>query len=157
MSQDLEARPVPAWPGTPNMSRAGRVWFAGQPGPEGLRAAAAEGVGLVVNLRQAQEMHSLPFDEPALVKQLGMRYENIPIIPESFCCADVERFARLLESTGGPVLVHCGSSNRVGGLWAAYAARHRSVALEAALLAGRKAGLRGDSMVEAVRRVAGAG
>jgi uncharacterized protein (TIGR01244 family) len=100
-------------------------------------------------------MAALPFDEAELARQLGMEYAAIPVSPQSFCAADVERFAGMIEQAEGPVLVHCGAADRVGAMWAAYAVRRQGLALEPALDAGRKAGLRSGSMVQAVRRVAG--
>ena len=58
-----------------------------------------------------------------------------------------------VEATEGPVLVHCGSSNRAGGLWAAYLARERGFTIDDAIARGREAGLSRESMIEAVRRV----
>ena len=45
----------------------------------------------------------------------------IPVTPKSFSADVVDRFAKALdEASGGGVLVHCASSNRAGGIWAAY-------------------------------------
>ncbi|MHC4210355.1 MAG: protein tyrosine phosphatase family protein [Planctomycetota bacterium] len=150
----VAAEPVSGWPGTKKVSRVGRIFFAGQPGEAGLRQAAAEGVGLVINSRTTQEMARVPFDEPALVAELGMRYVAIPVAPSTFSAADVDRFAEALATTEGPVLFHCATANRSGGLWAAYLVRTHGVAWETALELGQAAGLSRQSMIEAARRVA---
>jgi len=153
-AQLVAAEPVSGWPGTKNVSRAGRIFFAGQPGEAALRQAAAEGVALVINSRTAQEMTRVPFDEPALVAALGMQYVVIPVTPSTFSAADVDRFAEALAATDGPVLFHCATANRSGGLWAAYLVRKRGLPWERALDLGRAAGLSRQSMIEAARRVA---
>ncbi|MHC4770112.1 MAG: protein tyrosine phosphatase family protein, partial [Planctomycetota bacterium] len=108
----VEAVPVSDWPDTKIVSRAGRIYFAGQPSEAALRLAADEGVDLVINLRPLHEMAKVPFDERALVDELGMRYVTIPVTPSTFSLADVDRFADQLDATEGTVLLHCSSSNR---------------------------------------------
>jgi hypothetical protein len=58
------------------------------------------------------------------------------------------------DPSAGPVLLHCASSNRVGGVWAVIQAR-KGKALDEALAAGREAGLHNPQMEAAVRRVLG--
>jgi len=130
----------------------GQVLLTGLPGPSGLKAAADHGVVVVVDLLTDEE--SVGRDEAARVTALGMDYVHIPVSPASFSPADVDRFAEVMEGAGGVVLVHCASANRSGGLWAAYLNRYRGVPLEQAVAIGRSTGLRRDSMIDAVRRVA---
>jgi uncharacterized protein (TIGR01244 family) len=148
------AEAVSGWPDTKNVSRVGRIFFAGQPGEAALRRAAAEGVELVINLRPAPEMAKVPFDEPALVAELGMRYVAIPVTPSTFSAADVDRFAEALATSEQPVLFHCSSSNRTGGLWAVYLVREHGAGWAEALELGKAAGLSRQSMIEAAQRVA---
>lgn len=148
------AEPVSDWPDTSNVSRAGRFYFAGQPGEAAFRKAAADGVTMVINLRTEPEVAGLPFDEPALVAELGMKYVNIPVMPADFSPAIVDRFAEVVATTDQPVLVHCGSSNRVGGMWAAYLARTRGMPWDQALELGRTAGLRSQTIIDSAQRAA---
>ena len=148
------AEPVADWEGISNLSRDGNVYFAGQPTEEGLGLAPRRGIKIVVNLRGDQEMKSrVDFDEPALVDELGMSYVSIPVTAVSF--ADADRLKSVLSGTSGPVLIHCGSANRVGALWALYLHRHRGVGLDAAIDRGRKAGMRNPALIEKVRTIAG--
>ena len=149
-----QAEPVGDWPETSNVSRAGRFYFAGQPGEAAFRKAAADGVTMVINLRTKPEVARLPFDEPVLVAELGMKYVNIPVMPAEFSPAIVDRFAEVVDSTDQPVLVHCGSSDRVGGMWAAYLARTRGMQWDQALELGRTAGLHSPTIIESARRAA---
>ncbi len=58
----------------------------------------------------------------------------------------------LSDPERGPVLLHCGSSDRVGAVWAAIRVRAGQT-LEEAEAAGRAAGLRSPANWEAVLRV----
>jgi uncharacterized protein (TIGR01244 family) len=138
--------------GVSYLSRDGGVYFGGQPTRDGLRAMGELGVKMVINLRPDVEMEDrVAFDEPALVGELGMRYETIPVAGPSLGVAEAERLAEILGETSGPVLLHCGSSNRVGGLWALYLNRSRGYEPDDAIALGRAAGLRSDHLEEVVR------
>lgn len=112
---------------------------AGQPDAEALRALAAQGLKLVINLRPAAEME---FDEAALVKELGMAYASIPVAgAEDLNQDNARKLSDLLtQNAGQSVLVHCASSNRVGALIALGAVLD-GAGEDDALHAGREAGL----------------
>lgn len=57
--------------------------------------------------------------------------------------ANAQRLRTALEAANGPVLVHCASGNRVGGLLALMQARSGGMTTEQALEFGRKAGMVG--------------
>ena len=142
--------------GATNLFQDGRMFFGGQPDEASLaRLVSERGIGTVINIRYPEEMGRVDFDEPALVDSLGLRYVNIPVSPDSFSELDVARFAEVMAETDGAVLLHCASSNRVGGMWAAYLAIHEGVDPGRAITLGRKAGLRSEGMVSATRRVVG--
>jgi uncharacterized protein (TIGR01244 family) len=148
------AEPVSGWPDTNRVSRAGRVFFAGQPSEAALRLVAREGIVLVINLLPAEWMADVPFDEAAMVESLGMRYEVIPMDPPRITPEGVDRFAEVLATTDGSVLLHCKTSNLVGGVWAAYLARERGVGWAEALGLGRAAGLYKPPTIESARQAA---
>ncbi len=149
------AQAVTDWDGFTNLFRDGRLYFAGQPDADALGTAPDRGVKVVVNLRTPDEMtHRVGFDEEALVRELGMEYLSIPITSASFSVSDADRLKDVLSRTPGPVLIHCGGSNRVGALWALYLHRHRGLDLDEAIKSGQRAGLRSASMIDAVTRVA---
>jgi uncharacterized protein (TIGR01244 family) len=142
------------WEGINNLFRDGSIYFGGQPDEATFRRLADEaGIKTVVNIRESSEMSRLGFDEPALVGELGMEYRTIPFTPQSFSARDVDRLAEILAGTDEPVLIHCGSSNRIGGLWAAYLKNHRGYEIEEAIEYGKAAGLRRTSMIDAVMKV----
>lgn len=116
------------------------VISAGQPSVEQLRQAAEAGVKTIVNLCVPGECG---WDEAATVKELGMRYVAIPV-----CGApDVtEANARKLhevvaDEANYPMVIHCGSGNRVGALFALKAFHEEGCDLEQAIERGKLAGL----------------
>lgn len=126
---------------------------AGQPGADALGRLAEMGFRTVVNLRTEKEG---ALEERAAVEAQGLRYVWVPVTPDTFSLKDVEAVERILDDpAAGPVLLHCASSNRVGGVWAAVRARSGE-GLDEAMAAGRAAGLHSPAMEAAVRRVLGA-
>jgi uncharacterized protein (TIGR01244 family) len=109
------------------------------------------GFKTVLNLRPAGE--GGPPDEPALVESQGLRYVSVPVTAATLTAADVLAVEKILDDpAAGPVLFHCASSNRVGGLWALVQAR-KGKSLDEALAAGRDAGMRAGPVEDAVRRL----
>jgi len=100
------------------------VFVTGQPTERALRALQAQGVTTVVNLRTPEEMtRNVPFDEPALVKQLGMRYVYLPVRGTAeypYSPATLTAFAEAVSNANGKVLLHCTIAWRASHLWAAY-------------------------------------
>jgi uncharacterized protein (TIGR01244 family) len=98
---------------------------------------AAKGIKTVINLRTQPEMDNctqVPFDEAALLKELGMTYVHIPLggpdtpyTPEA-----VEKFATALEGADSKVLLHCTVAWRASHMWAAYLVRKKGYTLEEA-------------------------
>lgn len=113
---------------------------AGQPAADDWKALADAGVRTVINLRPAAEMQGR--DERAEVAAAGLRYVELPIAGAGDINADnARRLAELLGQADGPVLVHCGSGNRVGGLLAVAKAQE-GMAADEALEFGRSAGMK---------------
>lgn len=125
--------------------RAARVgedmFVTGQPTERALRQLRAEGVTTVVNLRTPEEMtRNVPFDEPALAAELGMRYVYLPVRGTSeypYSPATLAKFAEAVSSANGKVLLHCTVAWRASHLWAAYLIKERGIPVEAALANAR--------------------
>lgn len=118
------------------------VFTGGQPTPEDLSRLASNGVKTVINLRAPNE--PIGFDEAAKVARLGMQYRVVTIADGSdLTRAKVSEFGRAVEEARaeGPVLIHCGSGNRVGAAIALSEGWNRGRDAESALAAGRAAGL----------------
>ena len=116
----------------------GRLYIAGQPDEEALRRFHELGATVVVNLRTPGEMDDrdrVPFDEAALLGELGMEYVHIPLGGEDhpYTPEAVAAFAETLEKHNGPVLMHCTIGWRASYLWAAYLILYQEVDFSAAL------------------------
>ena len=86
--------------GAPNLSMP-LPWLAtaGQPSEAQLRAAAANGVTTVIDLRDPMEPR--PFDEPALMAELGINYVNVPIGSGSLDEASLDKVLATLREQQG--------------------------------------------------------
>ncbi len=111
---------------------------AGQPDLASFTVFADSGYAAVIDLRTAGEARGL--DEPAVVERLGMDYVTLPIGRDGISFENARSLDELIKRYEGPVLVHCGSSNRVGALLALRASLDGADDA-AALNAGREGGL----------------
>lgn len=126
------------------------VYASAQPTPEQLQQLADAGVRHVINLRPESEQD---WDEKSATEAAGMVYHAIPVAGRAdLTLENAAALDNLLASLQGqPVLVHCASSNRVGGLRAITALEKNGSSLEEALAEGRQWGLTG--MEPTVREV----
>jgi len=141
--QTHRAAPAPAaMPATSIELRTPRpgLFTAGQPAADDWTAIAARGVGIVIGLRAPGELKDR--DEAAEVRAAGMRYIAIPVAGAGgIDDANANTLRAALDAADGPVLVHCASGNRVGGLLALMQARSGAMTTEQALEFGRSAGM----------------
>src|SRR6267142_1449292 len=132
------------------------VFISGQPTERALRDLHAQGVTTVVNLRTPEEMSKrVPFDEPALVKQLGMEYVYLPMRGTAefpYSPAAVKSFAAAMSSAKGKVLLHCTIAWRASHLWAAYLIQDRDVPVATALQQARMINLMDDMRMDGDRQ-----
>ncbi len=127
--------------GLRNCAVAGDVLFASQPSEVALERLAEQGYTTVVTTRADDE---IDWDERAKVESLGMSFLSIPM-PNPVSAITDEQVARLdsvLANARGPVVLHCGSGNRVSGLWGAWLAERKGVEPEEALRLAEAAGMR---------------
>ena len=129
-----------------DLLRNGRTPFAGeailtggQPTTSQVERAQELGYKTVINLRQPDEKDNT---DPDQVQALGMTYISIPINGSADMTEEKARvLAEALESSESPVMVHCASGNRVGGLFAMKAYYIDGVGPEEALAVGKAAGM----------------
>ena len=115
------------------------VTSAGQPDADALQVFADNGYAAVIDLRGLDEKRG--YDEAGQVKSLGMDYVQLPVVGRDGISFDnAAQLDSLLEQYDAPVLVHCGSGNRVGALLALRASL-AGADDAAALELGRSAGL----------------
>jgi len=127
------------------------VFISGQPTEQGLRGLRDQGVTTVVNLRSPPEMARVPFDEAAVVKQLGMEYVYLPMRGTAelpYSPAAVKSFAAAMSNAKGKVLLHCTIAWRASHLWAAYLIQYRNVPVATALQQARLINLMDDMRMD---------
>ena len=113
----------------------------GQPSLEDLKSLKAKGVTNIINLRGKTE--SVNFDELAEDKKMGFNYVSLEIPNASALSIDnAKQLDKLLKDMEGTTLVHCGSSNRVGALFAIKAAAVDGKNHDQAIIEGLNAGLK---------------
>jgi uncharacterized protein (TIGR01244 family) len=114
------------------------VVVGGQPTLAQLDEAASRGLRTVINLRTAGESAI----GRAEIEARGMAYVELPIAGvEDLTPANAAALDRALATAEHPVMVHCGSGNRVGALLALRARYIEGASAEEALRFGREAGL----------------
>ncbi|HLG13611.1 MAG TPA: protein tyrosine phosphatase family protein [Blastocatellia bacterium] len=92
----------------------------GQPTDAAFSKLAANGFRAVLNLRTANEGIDLDA-EREMVEKNGMRYVNIPIVSSAPRSEQVDEFIKAVkDKSNQPMLIHCGSANRVGAMWMIY-------------------------------------
>ena len=90
---------------------------AGQPDAAALKIFAEHGYTTVIDLRTEPEDRGM--DEASVIGELGMEYIILPIgSAEAISFENAKKLDKLIADADGPVLVHCGSANRVGALLA---------------------------------------
>jgi uncharacterized protein (TIGR01244 family) len=112
---------------------------SGQPDEAALEVFAAHGYTTIIDLRTPGEDRGI--DESAVIEGLGMEYVALPIAgADAINFSNARKLDKLIEDADGPVLVHCGSSNRVGALLALRESLNGADD-ETALTYGREGGL----------------
>lgn len=126
------------------------VLSSGQPTVSQLGIAARAGVRHVINLRTEGE--EVSFSESDVVDSLGMEYHSIPVAGGAGVTPEnAATLAALLEQLDGqPVLIHCATGNRVGGLMA-LSARADGASINGALAEGARWGLTSERLQQIVR------
>jgi uncharacterized protein (TIGR01244 family) len=125
--------------GNPRLPRDG-VLSGGQPTPEQLAAASEAGFETVINIRASGEPGT--DSEQELVESLGMTYVSLPVQGAAGMSEENARaLAAALEAAEQPVLLHCASGNRIGGLFALMAYHLGDNTIDEAMAIGKEAGL----------------
>ncbi|MCA9217597.1 MAG: methyltransferase domain-containing protein [Planctomycetales bacterium] len=126
---------------TKNVHSFGPVLLCGQPSAEDLAEAKQRGIKTVITLREDGEVD---WDEPATVEDLGLAFHRIAFRePETLTDDVFDKSLQLLaKSQESPVMLHCGSANRVGAIWMAHRVLNDGLGLDAARDEAKTVGLR---------------
>ncbi len=130
------------------------VATSGKLAPGALEELKSHGFKTIVDLRTVSEGTS---DEAELAKKAELSYHNIPV-GKSWPTAEVfTQFKTLVENEDNyPMLIHCGSANRVGMVWTMYKLQS-GVAHSAALMEGRTIGMKPSREDQLEKNIAGQG
>jgi protein tyrosine phosphatase (PTP) superfamily phosphohydrolase (DUF442 family) len=113
----------------------------GQPRPEHLQQLKNEGVKAVINLRTPGEHRAA--EEEAQVKELGLRYFNIPVVYAEPKDEQATEFLKITDDPKNrPAFIHCTAAIRVGAFWMIRRVLRDGWTIEAAEEEARKVGLK---------------
>jgi uncharacterized protein (TIGR01244 family) len=106
-------------PGIRNYSRVdATVGCGGAVDATAMSALKKEGYVSVINLRLANEPGADVDAGRAAAKAAGLKYIHLPFNAAQPDPAVVDQFlGAVADKSNQPVFVHCGSANRVGGVW----------------------------------------
>lgn len=117
------------------------ILTGGQPTETQLEQLADDGVTAVINLRAAPELETLDFDEANVVEAAGMTYVWLPVAGPGDLTEELVRKVDDVLANNARVLIHCASSNRVGGVLALREGWLGGKGVEDAVALGKAAGL----------------
>ena len=133
-----------------------RVATGGQPTEAAFAKLASNGYRAVLNLRTAQEGVDLE-REKQLVEKAGMRYINIPVVGSAPKSEQADEFIKAAKETANqPMLIHCGSANRVGAFWMIYRVVEQGWPEDKALEEATQIGLRSPELKRFAQEYIGA-
>jgi rhodanese-related sulfurtransferase len=122
---------------------------SGQPTAAALEAFRDAGGQVVLDIRDPMEPR--PFDEPDLVRRLGMEYLNLSVRQGALDDRVMDQILEVVRNRAlenRPLLVHCASANRVAGALIPYFILDRGMDEETAVERAMQLGLRGADLME---------
>ena len=136
-----ETEPPPLSALTGFVAQSDGIYTGGRIADTDVATLKQAGVKQIIDLTVDSETPD--FDEAAALRAAGLDYVNLPLAgPDDLSLANVQAFDAMLDSSARPLLVHCGSSNRVGAMAALRAAWIDGRSAEDALAIGRAWGLK---------------
>jgi len=134
--------------GLPNAAEPVPGWVTGgQPTEQQLKAFKAAGGEVVLDNRDPMEPR--PFDEPAVVRTVGLEYHSLPIVHGAVTTDTMKlmhEMAKRLE--GRKVLMHCSSGNRTSAALIPYLMIDKKMKEEDAVELAMQGGLRSSELLE---------
>ena len=134
--------------GIRNFSRVdATVGCGGAVDPSAMAGLKKEGFVSVINLRMANEPGADVDAGKAAAQAAGLKYIHLPFnvaMPDSKVVAAF--LAAVADKSNQPVFIHCGSANRVGGVWMIKRALQDGWTVERAQAEGEAIGLSNPDM-----------
>ena len=123
------------------------VITGGQPSAAHLRALKDAGADILLDLRDPMEQRT--FDEPALAREVGLEYINVPVSSSTLNDATLERVLTVYRNAGDKqVFVHCAGGSRVGATLLPHFIIDLGMEEEDAIEQAMRVGLRSPEMLE---------
>lgn len=127
---------------TKNVHRCGSLYLAGQFTPDDISRITEAGIKRVITLRTEGEIE---WDEAAALKKVDLELIEVPFrSPDSLTDEVFDEIRELLSDQTTATLFHCGSANRVGGVWLPFRVLDEGVDVETALKEAKEIGLRNE-------------
>lgn len=124
------------------------VGCAGATDPSAMKALKAEGYVSVINLRMPTEQGADIEGSRAAAQAAGLKYFHFPFNTATPDASVVASFlATVATKSNQPVFVHCGSANRVGGMWMIKRVLQDKWAIDKARAEAEAIGLREPAMI----------
>lgn len=125
---------------TRNVHRLGELFFGGQIPKNDIPKLKEKKIERVISLRTRGEIN---WDEKTTVESKGIEFVAIPFgKPESLTDEVFDTVRKALADDDKRTLFHCGSANRVGGVWLPYRVLDQGVDLETAIEEAKTIGLK---------------
>jgi len=136
------------FPGVRNYSRVdATVGCGGQVDPSAMTALKKEGFVSVINLRLPTEEGANVEAGRAAAQAAGLKYIHLPFNAATPDPKVVDSFlAAVADRSNQPVFIHCGSANRVGGMWMIKRALQDRWPIEKALTEAQAIGLNNPAL-----------
>lgn len=139
---------------TKNVSRFGNVYLAGQFSQNDIKLLKDKGIKTVITLRRDKEVD---WNEKQKLADAGIKLIKVPFSgPDSLDDKVFDQVRKAFKDAAkqdkdAPLMLHCGSANRVGAVWAAHRALDQKVELEDAIEEAKKVGLRTAEYIPKVK------
>lgn len=116
------------------------------PGRGDLEQAAREGFRSIVNMREADEKHTLePEEEERAAVEAGLSYLHHPVSGDDLSDELVDDFRRKISELPAPALVHCASGKRSGAMVMMHIAAERGMSGEEVIRQAESMGFECDT------------
>src|SRR5215204_3440638 len=123
------------------------VGCGGQTDPAAMTALKQEGYVSVINLRLANEEGANVDAGRAAAQAAGLKYIHLPFNAAAPDPKVVDNFlAAVADNRNQPVFIHCGSANRVGGVWMIKRVLQDKWSLDRALTEAKAIGLNNPAL-----------
>lgn len=140
-------------PGLMHLWKVDNLYLAGQPGPTSWEAIKKLGITKIINLRDESEMDFS--GEIQAVKDLGMQYEQFPIVKGGALLADNCKKLSEMITGEGEHFIHCGSANRVGGWLITHLTQYKKISFDDAVDIASDNGLSNPGFIDQAKVICG--